>query len=41
MVCYEFEWMPLWKPYVVPFIMKNQGKICSLYDEIKKIVEEK
>ena len=41
MVCREFGWMPLWEPYVVPFILKNQGKICSLYDEIKKIVEEK
>ena len=41
MVCHEFGWMPLWEPYVVPFVLKNSGKICSLYDEIKKIVEEK
>lgn len=40
MVCHEFGWMPLWDPYVVPFVFKNQGKICDLYDEIKKIVEE-
>ena len=40
MVCHEFGWMPLWDPYVVPFVTKNQDKICSLYDEIKKIVEE-
>lgn len=40
MVCHEFGWMPLWDPYVVPFVLKNQGKICDLYEEIKKIVEE-
>ena len=41
MVCSEFGWMPLWEPYVVPFVLKNRDKICNLYDEIKKIVEEK
>lgn len=43
MVCEEFNWEGFWAPYVAPFISKgeNVAKMCALYDEIEKIVEEK
>ena len=43
MVCREFNWTSFWRPFIAPFIGKpeNISKMCALYDEIEKIVEEK
>jgi hypothetical protein len=43
MVCNEFEWNSFWTPFIAPFIRKGENiqKMCNLYDEIEKIVEEK